>query len=145
MVYDDVNGGDNVSVNVDEMNRLNNSININNKEIRKTQNDVEKLENYKRKLKSVLRNMDALSSERNRKINFIPGLFKVPVKLNLFSDMMDTVSGSKYKNAISEIDGNIERIDKKISELNHRIKYLREQNNSYVSQVKTLSKTEDSV
>lgn len=144
MVYISVNGGDNVSVKVDEINRLNNSINKNNKQISETQDDVKKLEEYKKKLKSVLKSMDELSSERNRKINFIPGLFHIPIKLNLFSNMVNSISGTKYKNAISEINSNIGRIDKRILELNNSIKYLRNQNNSCLLQVKALSKTEDS-
>lgn len=134
-----------MSVSADEINRLNTSIHNNNAEINKIQKDIEKLSNYKSKLKTVLKKMEELSLERKRKINGLTGLFDIPIRLNVFSNMLDSTSGVKYHNAIADMSSSIKKIDNKISELQKKIQYLRNQNDTFTSQVTTLKHTEDGV
>lgn len=140
-----MNGGGIVSVSADEINRLNKSIHDNNVEINKIQKDIEKLSNYMMKLKAVLKKMEELSLERKRKINCLTGLFDIPIKLNVFSSMMDSTSSVRYHNAIADMSSSIKKIDNKISELQKKIQYLRNQNDTFTSQVSTLKHTEDGV
>lgn len=134
-----------MSVSADEINSLNKSIHDNNAEISKMQKEIEKLNNYRAKLKTVRKKMEELSSERKRKINGLAGLFGIPVKLDLFSGMMDLASGTRYKNAVSDLNKSIKRLSDRISELQNEIQSLRKQNDTFTFQVSTLKHTEGGV
>ena len=127
----------------EKINQLTNSINNNCREVKKISVEVENLSESKEKLKKLLAVLESSSFRGKKRINSIPNLFRHTVKLNLFSGILDAITGVQYKNAVSDVNTCINKITDKISELKKRIEILNRQNSSYQSEIINVKKTRE--
>lgn len=127
----------------EKINQLTNSINNNCREVKKISVEIENLSESKEKLKKLLAVLESSSFRGKKRINSIPNLFRHTVKLNLFSGILDAITGVQYKNAVSDVNTCINKITDKISELKKRIEILNRQNSSYQSEIINVKKTRE--
>ena len=127
----------------EKINQLTNSINNNCREVKKISVEIENLSESKEKLKKLLAVLESSSFRGKKRIKSIPNLFRHTVKLNLFSGILDAITGVQYKNAVSDVNTCINKITDKISELKKRIEILNRQNSSYQSEIINVKKTRE--
>lgn len=91
--------------------------------------DIEKLREAEKKLLSLLDTVEETSSTSRGRINMIPSLFTIPVKLGLFDTLLEALGGHNYQTAKSGLRDGISEIHRKIRERNDMI----DANNSQIS------------